>query len=370
MTLTNGDFEDSPDFTGWTKTLSSNNLNNAQIVTSYASGKKTLTGSAVNPYIWTPKTGTRFLRIGAGDSAVDVWQTVSQNITLTAGDIIAGWAAFDWEDNNPRYDGARVRLYQGPSATPTFEVKPFDVTGQSFPNPNPPPTYLNYYDQPWTEWSWVCTADGVYTIELGVKNTYESRNGSFALFDAIAVTIAVTNPSICETTACAPESISASSMQIVQHSLVEFASSVMDLLPPGSAWRWPAGGFGESLLLALSSELKRVEQAVQGVLDRAINLHKRTVYSWNLCGYRFIVAEAIAEAMPGVTFPHAPVCLDHLLYTPLQVGSVVGDGVWSAQCRYILRVRYYSSLVDLSVFYDALSNYRQAHVNLWLEDMG
>ncbi|MBD9362898.1 hypothetical protein EBB_20835 [Methylomonas sp. EbB] len=181
-------------------------------------------------------------------------------------------------------------------------------------------------------------------------------------------------------------------MKIKTHSIPEFAAAHLAELPPGEAWRWPVGGFGQELLAATSAELARVEAATQTVLDTAIETHIPAVSSWHISEYRRVANEAIAgvsetmprkmlavgshvgdrcwsAAGPSTTFPIDLVQVDHLVTKPLRVGSRVGDRCWSHRSRYILRVRYYRSVVNPKLLWDALAEFKQAHVFLWFEDI-
>ena len=180
-------------------------------------------------------------------------------------------------------------------------------------------------------------------------------------------------------------------MKVVTHDPRQFADGIIGLLPPGAAWKWPEGGFGDTLLLDTAQELARVEAETQGVLDTAIETHRPKDSSWHISQYRRVANEAlagVAEAMPrrpfavgstvgqrlwshaapGLTFPVDLVQVDHLI-GPLRVGSHVGDRCWGTRSRYVLRVRYYRSVVDPQVLWEALMNFKQAHVFLWLEDI-
>ena len=75
-----------------------------------------------------------------------------------------------------------------------------------------------------------------------------------------------------------------------------------------------------------------------------------------------------SSAAPGLIFPVDLVRIDHLL-GPFRVGSRVGDRLWSANGRFVLRVRYYRSVVNPQVIWDALMAFKQAHVYLWFEDI-
>lgn len=199
-------------------------------------------------------------------------------------------------------------------------------------------------------------------------------------------------------------------MQLASHTPSDYADAQRALLPPGAAFDWPQGGMGTALLLGMAQELARVGDSAQPVLDRAIEQHRPKQQSWNIAEYRRVAQAALAgvsETLPRRAFtvgsrvgqrlwsqrnhqvfavgshvgdplwsgntPRAdfPVELcrvDHLL-GPFRVGSKAGDSLWSAHGRYVLRVRYYSSVVDPKPLWDALMAMKQAHVFLWFEDI-
>lgn len=180
-------------------------------------------------------------------------------------------------------------------------------------------------------------------------------------------------------------------MKIVVHTPRQFADGIKGLLPQGNAWDWPGGGFGDALLLSTAQELARVEAETQKVLDTAIEMHRPKNSSWHIREYRRVANEALAGAVetmprkmfgvgshvgdrlwsvaaPGLTFPVDLVQVDHLI-GPFRVGSHVGDRCWGARSRYVLRVRYYRSVVNPQVLWEALMNFKQAHVFLWFEDI-
>lgn len=176
-------------------------------------------------------------------------------------------------------------------------------------------------------------------------------------------------------------------MQFTQHTDRDYADVLMALLPPGTVYKWPVGGLGDGLMLSAGKELSRVDAAIQQVLDRAIELHRPKYGNWNISEYRRIGNEAIAGVVENrKTFAvgakvgqrvwssahtnfYVPFLkIDHLM-GPLRVGSKVGAGVWSAKGRYVLRVRYYRSVVNPKVVWDALKAFKQAHVWLFFEDI-
>ena len=179
-------------------------------------------------------------------------------------------------------------------------------------------------------------------------------------------------------------------MKITAHAPRAFANAIQALLPPGAAWTWPEGGLGDAMLLGTAEELARIEAAVQEVLDNAIETHRPKAASWHIDEYRRVAREALGDlvetmprrpfavgakvgdrlwshAAPGLTFPVDLVRVSSV--RPFTVGSKAGDRLWGGRGRYVLLVRYYSSVVDPAVLFRALSAFRQSHVCLWFEDI-
>ncbi|MGV3581917.1 MAG: hypothetical protein ACO1N8_06395 [Methylophilus sp.] len=182
-------------------------------------------------------------------------------------------------------------------------------------------------------------------------------------------------------------------MRIIAHTVRQFASSMLALMPPGSAWRWPLGGLGDRLFIGLSGELTRLELASQAVLDRAIITHQPQTMLFTIEDYRSVAAKALVVRMQappryfaagskvgdrlfsaaGVANPNASMTypmlqVDHLVGT-FGAGAKVGVRVWSERHRYILRVRYLKGFVLAESVFNALNDFKQAHVYLWFEDI-
>lgn len=180
-------------------------------------------------------------------------------------------------------------------------------------------------------------------------------------------------------------------MQLTLHTPNNYAEAQRALLPPGAAFDWPSGGFGDSLMQGMAVELARVGSDAQAVLDNAIEQHRPKYTSWHISEYRRIATEAIAgvaetmprraftvgstvgqrlwsQTAPSLNFPIDLLRVDHLLQ-PFRVGSHVGAALWAGPKRYMLRVRYYRSVVDPKPVWDALMAFKQAHVFLWFEDI-
>lgn len=155
-------------------------------------------------------------------------------------------------------------------------------------------------------------------------------------------------------------------MRVTTYSANDYANAQRALLPPGAAFDWPQGGFGDALLQGMGGELARVGDGVQVLLDNAITQHSPKYGNWNISEYRRVAAEAVAGVSGSV--PVEQLRIDHL-FRPFRVGSHVGDRLWSSRSRYVMRVRYDSSVIDPQPVWDALYAFKQAHVFLWFEDM-
>lgn len=153
--VVNGGFE-TGDFTGWT--LSHPTL--GSVVTSHDGDYVT----------YAPVEGSYFAVLWAG-AGTGVYTTLSQQILLNAGDTLAGMAAFDYRDYDPFDDEAYVRVYDEWNnlvATPWYEH------GLAHPD---------YWDGPWTPWSWTAPSSGIYLLEFGIANQGDNLLPSAALFD-------------------------------------------------------------------------------------------------------------------------------------------------------------------------------------------
>ncbi|MEJ2200858.1 MAG: PEP-CTERM sorting domain-containing protein [Desulfuromonadaceae bacterium] len=156
--ISNAGFE-TGDFSGWTLTY------NGAVSTSW-------TGDLGTTY--TAQEGNYFARLTAGAGA-GVYSTLRQQLSLMEGEILSGWAAFDYRDYSPFADSAYVRILNDAGAliaTPWSEVGTADS---------------NYWDGPWTSWSWAAPSAGSYYLEYGVANGGDNAASSVALFDMAPV---------------------------------------------------------------------------------------------------------------------------------------------------------------------------------------
>jgi hypothetical protein len=152
----NGGFE-AGDTSGWVLSIPPGGTANAVI------------SHAGNSSTYSPVEGPYFLELktdGPGS-----YTTASQTLSMAAGDVVDGWAAFDYQDYSPYNDNAFVQILSGITVIAT----PWSQQGNDHPD---------YWDGPWEAWSWTATANGVYTLQLGVANSMDSIVDSYALFDA------------------------------------------------------------------------------------------------------------------------------------------------------------------------------------------
>lgn len=182
-------------------------------------------------------------------------------------------------------------------------------------------------------------------------------------------------------------------MKLPLHSVRQYANVFLALLDHGAAWRWPVDGLGDRLFQAIAVEFTRVELIIQEILDRAITRHTPAQSLYTLAEYQR-VADAAAEAFTedltrrqsrvgsmrcgrrlwsedaeGSSWPIQKVRVAHLL-GPLVTGrSVVGRRLMGERARFVMRVFYYYGVVDPEVIAAALREFRQAHVELFFEDI-
>lgn len=179
-------------------------------------------------------------------------------------------------------------------------------------------------------------------------------------------------------------------MKLKHYTASDHADAQRSLLPPGAAFNWPLGGFGDALLKGIGAEFERIGAGAQQVMDAAIEQHRPKYSNWNIGEYRLIANEAIAgvaETMPRNpmrigskiggrlwssaatrNFPVPLLRVEHLL-GPCRIGSKIGSQLWSKDGRFVIRVRYYHGVVDPKPVWDALAAFKQDHVFLWFEDI-
>jgi hypothetical protein len=179
-------------------------------------------------------------------------------------------------------------------------------------------------------------------------------------------------------------------MQTTPHTVTDYTDAQRALLPPGAAFNWPQGGFGDALLGGMSAELARVDEEARLLLSKAITNHQIINANWHIDEYRRVADEALAgvvEVMPRTVATVDGAIGDRLWVSglpmdftiqlveiadhlgPAAIGRQIGDYLWGQDGRFVMRVRYYKSVVDPQVLWAALDNFRQAHVFFLFEDI-
>lgn len=168
-TISNPGFE-TGDYTGWTTTVPDGG--SATVVTGYTPviQEDTPEGTAGETY-YSPMEGNYFSLLktdGPGS-----YTTATQTFSMAASETISGWAAFDYGDWHfyDDTDNAHVKILGSSGA---LLATPWSVNGLSIDE---------FYNTPWTAWSWTASSAGTYTLLYGVANYGDEIWDSHAMFD-------------------------------------------------------------------------------------------------------------------------------------------------------------------------------------------
>jgi hypothetical protein len=164
--LTNGGFE-AGDFTGWTVTIPEE----ASALTEKGS-VEVVTGHED----YYPVEGEYLGLLMAG--IPDEYTTLSQQIYLTAGDVLSGWAAFE---AGGEVTSVGVYDFYNDNAHVWITDKNGNVAVAWSADIV---SVGNNADGPWERWKWTAGEEGTYSLEFGVANADHCLFDSYALFDA------------------------------------------------------------------------------------------------------------------------------------------------------------------------------------------
>jgi hypothetical protein len=145
------------------------------------SGSVVSSWSGAGGLTYSPVEGSYFAVLEAGTDD-GVYSTLSQGIAMSAGESLFGLAAFDYRDYDPYDDSAYVKILDNLGneiATPWFE------NGLAHPD---------FWDGPWTSWTWTAASTDTYFVQFGVANMGDNQANSAALFDAVGSTAPVPEP--------------------------------------------------------------------------------------------------------------------------------------------------------------------------------
>ncbi len=142
----NGGFE-TGDLSGWTV----GGTGSVSVVSSYS----TTSGPSAT---FNPTEGNFFALLVAGNA--NVYTTLTQSFSVSAGDTLFGSAFYDANDYTPYLDDAYIKILEGNTVLFYSDV---DLVG-------------DYGNTPWTSFSHTFAVGGTYTLEAGVRNLFDSAN--------------------------------------------------------------------------------------------------------------------------------------------------------------------------------------------------
>jgi len=138
--------------------------------------------------------GQNMLMLGTGASRRFLppetpWDiSVSQTLTLSAGDSISGWAFFFNGDFGPA-DSAWVKILDGVGGEIARPFEEFSgLTSGNAPVAPPAPVAFGSLT-PWVQWSWQAPTSGTYTLSLGMSTFGDNLLRSRAGFDEVQVKV-------------------------------------------------------------------------------------------------------------------------------------------------------------------------------------
>ena len=133
-----------------------------------------------------------------------------------------------------------------------------------------------------------------------------------------------------------------------------YAQQLRQLLPPGAAFRWPQGGVGDSLLLALAAELVRVHEAGAGMMDAALSEH--TIASSDI-GDNSLEALLASWGYRGRIEEH--------VFKPLRAGFRAGARCYAPEWIFVI-VCYLAPGQDVGALDELFQDVKQSHVRIMI----
>ena len=131
-----------------------------------------------------------------------------------------------------------------------------------------------------------------------------------------------------------------------------YAQQLRQLLPPGAAFRWPQGGVGDKLLLAMAAELVRVHEAGAEMVATALAEH--TVVPADM-------SDNSLEAMLA-TWGYRGRIEEHV-FLPLRAGFRAGARCYAAEWIFVI-VCYLEAGQDVAALEALFGQVKQSHVRI------
>lgn len=135
----------------------------------------------------TAMNGSRFTVLGTqangnftGHRTYDI--SLQQELSLTAGATLSGWAFF-FNGDNQAQDSAWVKILDTEGATIATPWR--EQSGCASENDFMATSYRTA--SPWTPWSWEAPTNGAYTLSFGVTTANDNNYASYGGFDGFLV---------------------------------------------------------------------------------------------------------------------------------------------------------------------------------------
>ena len=131
-----------------------------------------------------------------------------------------------------------------------------------------------------------------------------------------------------------------------------YAQQLRQLLPPGAAFRWPEGGVGDSLLLAMAAELVRVHEAGSEMVDAA------------LADHTIVPADMSDESLEAMlaTWGYRGRIEEHV-FKPLRAGFRAGARCYYAEWLLVIAC-YLEAGQDVATLETLFDEIKQSHVRI------
>jgi hypothetical protein len=131
--------------------------------------------------------GSRFVKLGTQANGNFTGQrsyhiSIQQELSLTAGTQLSGWAFF-FNGDNEQQDSAWVKILSETGETIAIPWR--ENSGCQSEQVASHPPYRNASD--WTQWVWQTPESGSYTLSFGMTTADDNNYASYGFFDGVLV---------------------------------------------------------------------------------------------------------------------------------------------------------------------------------------